>query len=145
MNSITLHSQCGNHFLRSGEPVFVLRGQDELAVSAVLYWVAVAESRGLGQEMLQSARAHAMRMAEWPVKKLPDMKVPVEVGAKFTFNGLNSMFKPFSVSGSVESIDLTRGTLGLDVDGSDEVVAMKIDTFTEMVEAGQVKLRRDGP
>lgn len=72
MNSTVVLTKVGNnYFLESGEPVFVLRAQDELATSAVFYWAATAESRGVDRALIDEARAHAHVMRQWPTKKMP--------------------------------------------------------------------------
>ena len=93
-----------NHFLPSSEPVFLLRGQDEMAAATALYWAALAESRGVNDKMVQSARDHAVAMTKWPVKKKPDPRPSVDVGSGFTFKGLSDELKPFEVSGTVTEI-----------------------------------------
>lgn len=56
------------------EPVFLIRGQDAVGAEAVLAWADLAERRGADKATVRSARLHAERMAEWPVKKLPDLR-----------------------------------------------------------------------
>lgn len=54
------------------EPLFVLRAQDALAVSAVLHWAHEAEIEGTSRETIAEARKVAAEMAAWPTKKIPD-------------------------------------------------------------------------
>lgn len=54
------------------EPVFLLRAQDRLACKAVAYYASLCELEQ-APEVAAKARAHADRMAEWPVKKTPDL------------------------------------------------------------------------
>lgn len=54
------------------EPVFLLRAQDELACKAVAYYAELCEG-AQAPEIAAKARAHADRMAAWPVKKTPDL------------------------------------------------------------------------
>ena len=70
-----------------GEPIFVLRAQDELAPSIVHEWCAAVyrayTSRGLDvppelEEKLEDARNTADTMYKWPQRKLPGQKFPVE-------------------------------------------------------------------
>ena len=55
------------------EPVFVIRAQDACAYETVMRWALIAEQKGVDPAMVAEARAHAVKMAEWPVKKIPDM------------------------------------------------------------------------
>jgi hypothetical protein len=57
------------------EPVFLLRGQDELAAQHVRDWAEHAELRGCSPEVVAAARAHADKMDAWPKKKLADLPV----------------------------------------------------------------------
>lgn len=54
------------------EPVFLLRAQDQLACMAVAYYAQLCE-QAQSPEIAAKARAHADRMAAWPVKKVPDL------------------------------------------------------------------------
>jgi hypothetical protein len=56
------------------EPVFLLRAQDELACQAVAYYASLCEQHQ-APEVAAKARAHATRMADWPIKKIPDIPV----------------------------------------------------------------------
>lgn len=55
------------------EPVFLIRGQDELGADVVRHWADLAGIAGASVTIVQSARAHAAVMDAWPVKKLPDL------------------------------------------------------------------------
>ena len=58
------------------EPVFLIRGQDIAAVSAVRAWAAYAEALGAKPDIVRAARKHAELMAEWQTqhgRKLPDL------------------------------------------------------------------------
>lgn len=54
------------------EPVFVLRGQDELSSQLVLAWADLAEKAGVRSGKVAEARRWAKEMANWPSRKLPD-------------------------------------------------------------------------
>lgn len=54
------------------EPVFLLRGQDQLAADVVRYYASTALVFGL-EQVYRDALEQSRRMAEWPVKKLPDI------------------------------------------------------------------------
>jgi len=56
----------------SDEPVFLLRGQDQLACMAVAYYAQLCEA-AQSPEIAAKARAHAEAMAAWPIKKIPDL------------------------------------------------------------------------
>jgi hypothetical protein len=58
--------------LRPGEPFFVLRGQDQLASSVIRIWATDAESNGCPPAKVHDARGIAVRMDNWPFRKLPD-------------------------------------------------------------------------
>ncbi len=57
------------------EPVFMLRGQDELAPELLLRWAAKLRLRGGQPGMARIIEDHAQLMIEWQkkIKKLPDM------------------------------------------------------------------------
>lgn len=62
---------------KTGEPVFLVQGQDDLAASTACYWAALAESRGVDPELLQVVRNHARQMATWsPKTRLEDRGLP---------------------------------------------------------------------
>lgn len=58
--------------LESGEPVFLLRGQDKLADKRVRDWAAEATLEGVSWEKIDRAWKIAAEMRIWPTKKLPD-------------------------------------------------------------------------
>lgn len=47
------------------EPVFLLRGQDRAAPSAVRHWAEVAEAAGAAPEIVEDARKQAKVMEIW--------------------------------------------------------------------------------
>ena len=57
------------------EPVFLLRGQDQLACLAVAFYAELCEQHQ-APEIAAKARSHAARMAAWPKKKVPDLPDP---------------------------------------------------------------------
>lgn len=58
--------------LKPGEPFFVLRGQDKLAVAAVRQWANDAEKAGIPQAKVENARKCAWAMQDYRPKKMPD-------------------------------------------------------------------------
>jgi hypothetical protein len=62
------------------EPVFVLRGQDELSVATIEFYAMMAQNNGR-TDIAATALNHADAMRQWPVKKLPDLPPGVGVGA----------------------------------------------------------------
>lgn len=55
------------------EPVFLLRGQDNVAAPVVRHWAANYSLQvGCDATLVASALAHADRMANWPVQKVAD-------------------------------------------------------------------------
>lgn len=55
------------------EPVFILRGQDELAGDTVRHWAILAREHGASDDIVQMARGQAALMDAWPKKKVPDV------------------------------------------------------------------------
>ena len=54
------------------EPVFLLRGQDELAYKAVQHYAYLCDKAG-AHDVARKAWEHAALMAAWPKKKIPDL------------------------------------------------------------------------
>lgn len=55
------------------EPVFLLRGQDNVAAPVVRHWASKYSVQvGRDANLAASALAHADRMANWPVQKVAD-------------------------------------------------------------------------
>lgn len=54
------------------EPIFVIRAQDPLSAEIVDEWANRAELLGVAADKVAEARACAVVMADWPVKKVPD-------------------------------------------------------------------------
>jgi len=54
------------------EPVFLVRAQDPAAPAAVEAWAAENDRIGGERALSDSARAHAQKMREWPVRKVAD-------------------------------------------------------------------------
>ena len=54
------------------EPVFILRGQDLLAPSAILYWCWLHEAHGGSAKKRTDAVLAAAELMRWERKKLPD-------------------------------------------------------------------------
>lgn len=54
------------------EPVFMLRGQDQLAPAIVRAWADAAEAAGVRSGKVADARRQADDMDQWQPKKLPD-------------------------------------------------------------------------
>lgn len=57
--------------LPKDEPVFLLRGQDKFAAQVVQYYAELREKAG-DRNGAEECRKQAQRMADWPVKKMPD-------------------------------------------------------------------------
>ena len=55
----------------SAAPVFILRAKDRLAVSAIDFWLMLAESYGLPAEKLESARRQREAFSRWVERELP--------------------------------------------------------------------------
>lgn len=58
--------------IKPGEPFFVLRGQDKLAVAAVRQWANAAEAAGVPKAKVDNARACAWAMQGHRPIKIPD-------------------------------------------------------------------------
>ena len=54
------------------EPVFILRGRDILAPSAVFAWAHSAERHGIGLKKLAGAWEAAGKMLTWRERRMPD-------------------------------------------------------------------------
>lgn len=54
------------------EPVFILRGQDRLAVPTIFEWAHLAEKHGVDLKKVSGAWHCAEVMAGWPHRKMPD-------------------------------------------------------------------------
>lgn len=54
------------------EPVFLIRGQDQVARDTLLAYAAYNERAGGSKAVSDRVRAHAEVMDKWPVKKLAD-------------------------------------------------------------------------
>lgn len=74
MNPITTNGT--TRLIPDDEPVFLLRGQDKHASKTVCFWAAEVEAAGGDPEIVRVARAHAVKMLDWPKKKAPDLKTP---------------------------------------------------------------------
>lgn len=55
------------------EPVFLVRAQDIVSGEVVRAWANLNDLKGGDPKLSESAREHARRMDEWPVKKLADL------------------------------------------------------------------------
>lgn len=54
------------------EPIFVLRGQDKLAPTAVRIWAQLALKAGMSKEKFREAEQCALEMEKWHTRKIPD-------------------------------------------------------------------------
>lgn len=54
------------------EPIFILRGQDQLADTVVDYWASLARGAGVDMARVTEARNLADAMRAWPKRKIPD-------------------------------------------------------------------------
>jgi hypothetical protein len=54
------------------EPVFVLRGQDEIAAPLVGLWIAYAIKQGVNQKKIDEAIKIAEEFNSWSITKKPD-------------------------------------------------------------------------
>ena len=55
------------------EPVFLIRGKDQVGGAAVRAWAALAEQAGAAPDILEKARNHSYLMDAWPTKQVPDL------------------------------------------------------------------------
>jgi hypothetical protein len=55
------------------EPVFLIRGQDNVSGDTVRAWADLNDSSGGDPELSKRAREHAVLMDEWPTKKKADL------------------------------------------------------------------------
>ncbi len=54
------------------EPVFILRGQDQLTARTVLAWVDLAADAGVHPTKIDDALRCLITILDWPHKKVPD-------------------------------------------------------------------------
>ena len=71
LNPITTNGT--TRLIPDDEPVFLVRGQDNVAGATVRAWADMAAANGAGAEILRVAREHAVKMDEWPKKKTADL------------------------------------------------------------------------
>ncbi len=57
---------------KSDEPIFVIRGQDALAVQVIAYWISLGLESGVPEDKLLDAFNTALAMKAWPNRKVPD-------------------------------------------------------------------------
>lgn len=55
------------------EPVFLIRGQDQMAARAVRHYADLIESKGASAEDVAAVHRHALAMTNWRPKKIPDV------------------------------------------------------------------------
>jgi hypothetical protein len=55
------------------EPVFLIRGQDEIAADVILDYAARARASGYPQNVVDAAVRQSWAMRQWPVKKKADI------------------------------------------------------------------------
>lgn len=54
------------------EPTFTLRAQDALAPAVIRMWCEAALLLGVDPDKIRDARQIALRMEQWPHRKVPD-------------------------------------------------------------------------
>lgn len=54
------------------EPIFILRGQDQLAVPVVFFWAQLAEKHNVDLKKISGAWKRAEEMAGWLPRRMPD-------------------------------------------------------------------------
>lgn len=59
--------------IHGDEPVFLIRGQDQVGAQAVRVWADLNEGCGGDPALTSLARQHADRMDAWPKKKPADL------------------------------------------------------------------------
>ena len=67
-----LRVQDNQNLIPDDEPVVLLRGQDELAVKAIEFYVELCEKHQ-APEVAAKMKDHLKLMKEWPKKKIPDV------------------------------------------------------------------------
>jgi hypothetical protein len=55
------------------EPVFLIRGQDQIGATVVQVYALFAELAGADPDLVQRCRDQADRMANWPKHNVPDL------------------------------------------------------------------------
>jgi len=68
-----MHIQDPKGLIPEDEPVFLLRGQDVAAPSAVRSWAQKVDQLGGDKRLVRAALGFAQEMEDWPKKKVPDL------------------------------------------------------------------------
>ena len=74
-NFVSITTNGTTRLIPADEPVFLIRGQDEVGGNAVRAWVELAAQAGASPDILSLAFHQAEKMDAWPKKKTPDRKV----------------------------------------------------------------------
>lgn len=70
------------NLIPANEPVFLLRGQDKHAVTALQRYTAdLAADPTVDRAFVKAAEAQLDRFLDWPTRKTPDQPPPLVIGA----------------------------------------------------------------
>ena len=75
-NSVALNTNGTVRVIPADEPLFLIRGQDQVSGDVVRVWANFARMHGASQDILDAATAQAALMDQWPKKKVPDLRKP---------------------------------------------------------------------
>jgi hypothetical protein len=133
------------------EPVFVLRGQDELAASAVRWYAVLARNNGR-DDIADAANRHADEMQKWHPRKLPDLPkaILLSLGVLF-FGGDVARARPAMLCITGETTSTTprgfalRGTrLGVATRTTEPPAATTVPTICPYPRGKSLHCRRSG-
>jgi hypothetical protein len=57
------------------EPVLLIRGQDQMAITTIEFWIAGAKQVGVDKALIEAMEAHRRRIIQWQAEhgnKVPD-------------------------------------------------------------------------
>ncbi len=72
-----------DEMIPANEPVFLLRGCDELSAMTIEYWVGLAKENGIHTDKLEAVTKHIEAVKDWPkktriVQPIPSEEAPIE-------------------------------------------------------------------
>lgn len=68
--------QDSENLIPAAEPVWLIRGSDEVGANAVRAWANLHRNNGGADPVYEAAMKHANLMESWPKKKKADMPPP---------------------------------------------------------------------
>lgn len=144
MQKVILEKRGPAYFVhKTGEPVFLVQGQDDLAATTACYWAALAESRGVDPELLKEVRQHARKMAAWTPKTSFEYRGLPVAGQGFKLVTYSSSLQRIENAGSVLNVDLQERTIEVEIRVENQPPTKTIMThaaFRYLLEQGTLEL-----